>query len=184
MSIHRVFLLAIIAVAVLTTSCASQHADVRTDHDPNASFDGYTTYAWIEVPDDYDGWRPPEHLDIRLRRVVDDTLEAKGFQKAPVLPMADLLLVYYASVDSELRVTSTPYGYYPRYAYGYWHGARYGTTQVRRFASGTVVLDIIDHKKKQLVWTGQVTSAIKRKNPPSDRMATVAEQLLQDFPPQ
>ena len=55
--------------------------------------------------------------------------------------------------------------------------------QVRRFARGTVVLDVIDRKAKQLVWTGQVSSAIQRKNPPSDRLAAVAEMLLEEIPP-
>ncbi len=175
--------LALVALAFLL-SCASLKIGVTTDHDPQADFSGYKTYAWIEPPEDYTGWRPPKHLDIRLRRVVDDIMAEKGYQKVPALPMADLLLAYYASVETELRITSTPYGLYPGWGYSYWGGAPFGTSNVRRYDSGTVLLDMIDSKAKQLVWTGQVTSAIHQQNPPSDRMAAVAERLLENFPPQ
>jgi hypothetical protein len=176
-------LIATLPAVLLCLSCASQRAEVRTNHDPQADFSAFKTYAWIEPHEDYQGWRPPQHLDIRLRRVVDDIMAEKGYQRAPVLPMADLLLVYYASVHTELRITGTPYGLYPGWGYSYWNGAPYGPTDVRRYAEGTVMLDIIDRKAKQLVWTGQVTSAIQSENPPSERMAVVAEQLLAGFPP-
>ena len=88
-----------------------------------------------------------------------------------------------AGIESELRVTTTPYGHWTPHQYGYWPGAPFGYTEVRRYNEGTVVLDMIDRKTKQLVWTGSVTSAVKRSNPPSERIATVVEKLLEAFPP-
>jgi hypothetical protein len=175
---HTPIWLLVIPVLLLL-SCSS--LEMSTHHDPEADFSSYASYAWIEPAEDA-SWRPPAHLDRRLRRVIGEILDEKGFKRAVALPQADLLLVYYASVERELRVTSIPYGNAP-YQYGYWYGAPYGSVDVRRCAKGTVLLDIIDRKAKQLVWSGQVTSAIQRANPPGEKIAEVARKLLASFPP-
>ena len=174
-----------IVLVALSASAACSSVSVDTHHDPQVDFSTFRTYTWIEPTEEVDrGQILPDHLDLRLRRVVDDIMAEKGLQKAPVLPQADLLLVYYVGLRSELRVTTVPYGFYRPYMYGYWPGSPYGVGSVRRYSEGTVVLDIIDRSNKQLVWTGAVTSAVHRANPPSDRIAKVVEQLLAGFPPQ
>lgn len=179
--------LALIAVAAaLTISCATstRNVDVTSNYDPEADFGSYKTYSWIEPTDEYDGWRPPAHMDIRLRRVVDDIMAAKGFERTSAVPTANLLLVYYASVHQELRVGGAPMGLYPGWASTPGSVSPFDPTDVRRHDRGTVMLDMIDQKSGQIVWTGKVVSAIRSENPPSNRMAVVAGQLLKDFPPQ
>jgi len=173
----------LLAFAVLAAACASTSLPVVSDYDPQADFSGYSSYAWIEHP----AQRPesqqlPEHLDRRLRRVIEDVLDSKGFQRAPAMPQADLLLTTYVSLNTEVRVIRMPNSTYG-YGYGYWPGWIYTPDDVRAYHKGTVVLDIVDRKSNQLVWTGAVTSAVNNPNPPSDRIQRVIEALLAGFPP-
>jgi hypothetical protein len=182
--LHRVFLFpAFLVVAALAAACASTSLPVVSDYDPQADFSKYSSYAWIEQPvQPPEGQQLPEHLDRRLHRVIEDVLDAKGLQRAPALPQADLLLTTYVSLNTEVRVIrmpNSPYGY----AYGYWPGWTYTPDDVRSYHKGTVVLDIVDRKTNQLVWTGAVTSAVNNPNPPSDRIQKVIEALLAGFPP-
>lgn len=161
--------------------CAS--VEVATNHDPEVDFSAYSAYLWVAAKDAGIDYTPQPHLDLRFRRIVDDTLAAKGFEVAVAPPQADLLLVYYAAVDSKLRVTTTPtINAYP-YGYGYWPGSTWGYTEARIVHEGTVVLDMVDRATKQVVWTGSVSGVIRSANPPGDRIAKVVDQLLATFPP-
>jgi len=175
--------LIITGIAILAIgACSSTKVEYHSD--PSADFSAYRLYSWIE-PSEEDAakYTPPKHLDRRFRRVVDDAMAEKGFERSPVEPAADLLMVYYVAVNSELRVTSVPYGYWGVHQYGYWPGYGYGATEVRKYNEGTVLLDIIDAKTHQMVWTGTVTKAVHSSNPSSDKIAKTVKQLLKGFPP-
>jgi hypothetical protein len=172
--------LASAAAAALVALSACSSVKAVSDFDPEADFTAYRTYSWLDRGDAPEqAFNLPDHLDRRLQRVVADELRTKGIELAPVLPQADLLLVYYVGLESELRVTHTTSGYW--YPYRYWPGAAY--TDVRRYTEGTVVLDMIDRRTERLVWTGTVSSAVSSPNPPSDRIARVVARLLEAFPP-
>jgi hypothetical protein len=163
-------------------ACSS--TTVTSDWNPAVDFGGYRTYAWLEPEGERPGLQLPEHLDIRLRRVVDDVLADQGLQRAPALPLADLLLTYYVGLDRELRVDSYATGWYGPYGYSYWPGWNYGGTRARVYTTGTLVIDMVDRQTKQLVWTGIAESAVHRSNPPSDRIRLLVEKLMAGFPPQ
>ena len=175
----RVKVLAVLGIVVALAGCSS--LEVSNDWNREVDFGAYKSFTWLERTGAEPGDQLPEHLDIRLRRVVDDVLTAKGMQRAPVLPEADLLLTYYVSFDRELRVDT--YAGYGVWGYGYWPGYTYGPTSVRVVHNGTVVIDVVDRRSKQLVWTGQVQGAVQNRNPPGDRVQMVAEKLLEGFPP-
>ncbi len=172
-----------IAITIVTVLCGCSSLDVQSDWDRAVDFSSYRTFAWLELEEKQLGVQLPDHLDRRLRRVVDDVLTDKGLERAPALPQTDLLLAYYVGLERELRV-DYGYNYYGPYRYGYWPGYAYGTAHVREYATGTVVIDVVDRSTKQLVWTGVVSGAVQSANPPSDRIQKVVEQLLREFPPQ
>ena len=177
------FPLSLVAV-VLLLSCASQRIDTTSSHDQQIDFDSYNRYVWIEPSEEYEGWRPPQHMDIRLRRVIDDIMADKGYQRAQAVPTADLLFVYYASTQTELRVGGTPMGLFPGWSTKPGFNSPHDPSDVRRYDKGTVMLDMIDKETGQIVWSGQVTSAISSENPSSTRLAVVAKRMLENFPPQ
>jgi len=157
-------------------------AKVIFDYDPNADFASYTTYMWIDREGSADT-QLPDHLRRRLRRVTEDVLATKGLDPAPAPPQADLMLTYYVGVREELRVQYVSYSLYRPYGYGYWGGYGYGYTDVRRYNQGTVVLDIVDARTHQLVWTGTLEKAVSNPNPPGKKVQKSVTKLLKNFPP-
>jgi hypothetical protein len=157
--------------------------EIYPDWDRSVDFSQVRTFTWLEKSGSAEGHQLPEHLDLRLRRVVEDVLVDKGFEPVPVEPMADVLLAYYIGLEKELRVANTSFGIYG-YSYGYWPGYA-GTTvsKVREIEKGTMVIDIIDRKSKQLVWTCELKSAVKSENPSGERVETVMKKMLAAFPP-
>lgn len=179
----RVLIALLASVIGITQACSTSGLEFRADWDHEVDFSGYRTFAWLEREGEGPGLELPEHLDIRLRRVVDDVLTDKGFERAPVVPQADLLLAYYAGVERSVRIEYETPGWYGPYRYGYWPGARWGTTSVREYATGTVVIDIVDRRTARLVWTGSVEGAVSRRNPSGERVQEVVERILREFPP-
>ncbi len=178
----RVMNVAALGLVLALAGCSS--LTVSSDWNREVDFGAYRSFTWLERTGAEPGDQLPEHLDIRLRRVVDDVLTAKGLERAPVMPQADLLLTYWISVERELRIDS--YAGFGVYGYGYWPGypgAGVGTGVARVVADGTLVIDVVDRRTKQLVWTGQVQGAVENRNPPGDRVEFVAEKLLASFPP-
>jgi len=186
-----------LAVLVLALGCSST---LNFDAEWNHSFDfsSLKTYSWI--PQDVGPVKQqqlPEHLDLRLRRIVDDVLmDHKGYQKAPSPAQADFLLAYYIDTKKGLKVDYSSYSqYYGGYGYGYWPGYRgimggpgfYGAgdvPSVREYTTGTLVLDIVDPKTHTLIWTGVVEGEPKYSNPSGERVTEVMTKMLAGFPPE
>ena len=157
-------------------------AKVRFDSDPAADFSAYSTYGWLERDNSVES-QLPDHLRIRLRRVTEEVLAEKGFDPAPAPPQTDLLLTYYLGAKDELQITHIPYSAMSPWGYGYWGGFNYGYTEVRSYKKGTLVLDIVDARTRQLVWVGILEKEIQSANPPGKRVQKSVKKLLKNFPP-
>jgi hypothetical protein len=145
-------------------------------------FSTYSTYAWMSREGSADT-QLPEHLRLRLQRVSEEVLADKGFEPAPVLPQAELLLTYYLGLNSELRIDHVPFGPSTPWGYGYWGGFNYGYTAARRYTKGTLVLDVVDARTHKLVWTGTLETTVQSANPPGNRVEKAVKKLLKNFPP-
>ena len=77
-------------------------------------------------------------------------------------------------------------GYYPAYGYGYggyWGG---GGVDVYQYTEGTLILDLIEAKSKQLVWRGMAQGTIDENASPEQRERRLNEavmRMLANFPP-
>ena len=157
-------------------------AKMYTDFDPSADFSSYATYAWIE-PKAADQSELPDYLRRRLRRVTEDVLATKGLEPSLAPPQTDLLLTYHFSINRDVVIDYVPYSLYQPFGYSYWPGYTYTYTQVRSYAKGTVVLDIVDARTHQLVWVGTVEKEIQSANPPGKKIEKTVAKLLKNFPP-
>ena len=157
-------------------------AKVIFDYDKSVDFSGYSTYAWMERDNSIES-QLPEHLRMRLRRVTEEVLAEKGLEPAPAPPQTDLLLTYYFGASDEVEIRHVSYSPYTPWGYGYWPGFNYGYTEVRSYTEGTVVLDIVDARTRQLVWMGRVEKEIRSVNPPGKKIQKSVKKLLKNFPP-
>lgn len=161
---------------VIFIGCSS--VDVTTDYDRDADFGRYTTFDWVEGHNPRDGG--PSGLSNPLavkniRSAIARELGAKGVTEDKNAP--DILVAVHAGVRDKVDVE--------RYGYRYGRfGRRVGTyTTVERYKEGTIVVDVIDAKTRDLVWRGIAKDALTRGESRSEYIDECIRQLFKEYPP-
>ncbi len=86
---------------------------VKSDYDHDIDFDQYTTFKWMRNPKKpgKNSVRKGSLLDKRIRRAVEQELEAKGFEIKKT-GRVDALLTYHVNLQNRVEVSPTKYSYY------------------------------------------------------------------------
>ncbi len=171
---------------VMLSGCGSS-VKVVADHDPATDFSAYRTYQWMPEPEDTQMQRGFIWRDIK--QSIDHDLGQRSMQQVESNP--DVYVAFYASVEEKVTgATIDRYGY----GYGgYWGRGRWGTygggtAQVRvdSYTEGTLIVDIIDAGKKELVWRSVATGAVRNADNPQkarEKIPEVVAQVMEDYPP-
>jgi hypothetical protein len=144
---------------ILAAGCAGQQ--VTTDYSPATSFSQFRTFALVMPPDT----GAQQLLDQRVRNAVQAQLDAKGLTPAD-RQHADLY-VGYGMVD---KTHTNIYTYRDGWGWGGgwgWRSYRWGVAwpmtvqrQIETYTDGTVVVNLVDAKTKQVVWEGEVADVV------------------------
>jgi hypothetical protein len=70
---------------------------------------------------------------------------------------------------------------------GYGYGGMGGTTDVYQYDETTLVIDMYDASKKEMVWRGTVTGVVKDEpdqEKQQENINNVVSKMLEDFPPE
>ena len=166
----------LIALAA-TTACSG--ITYNDDFDPEAAFSDYKTFTWItaENPEEVSKGVSPL-VQRRVDRAVEDQLEAKGYERAAA--RGDIFVNWYVGTEQKMDVTTYSHGW----GYYGWYGG--STTSVRQWTEGTLVIDIIDAKTKELVWRGWAKGAMEPDATPervTERINEIVAGILKRFPP-
>lgn len=148
------------------TGCAS--GNLRSDYDKSVDFSQYNTYNF------YEGAGPESDayqslFSQYMVTAITKEMENRGYVKSD---NPDLLVNFNAFLQEKTKVTTTPaptygmggyYGYRRGY-YDPWMGYGYAQeTHVSQYTEGTFNIDLVDPKKKKLVWeavgVGRVTQS-------------------------
>jgi len=177
-----------ITIVLLISACSSTR--VQTDHDHQADFSSYSTFAWYRTAENVQSPTegPSQLVDRRIRGAISQNLRAKGFNP-DAANEADLLVAYYTSLNSRMHFHTTGWGYgygrgwgpYWSYGYGFWPG--WTSTTVHTYHEGTVIIDIIDRDTNQLVWRGVGTAALGKKSHSDEKIDRSMTRILGSFPP-
>ena len=150
--------------------------EVRTNYTPGTDFAKYHTYKWVSIEG---GAHPNQIVDSEIRQSVDAQLSSKGLTKTDG-EQADLFVGYQVAVDREKQWNAYGMG-------GGWGlGGGMATATSSTIDVGTLVLDMYDSTKKQLVWTGRATHTIDPSKSPEknqERLDKAMGKMLKDFPP-
>lgn len=148
---------AVLLVLVSTVFMHCSSMAIKSDFDPQADFARYKTFDWMPRA-------KPSPNPLHEKRVA-----AAG---AP-----DFLVVVHANVQDKLDVDT--YGYrYGRY------GRRVGTyTTVREYQQGTMVIDFIDAKTKELFWRGWAKGEVSNPETAKEKIDEVVAKILAQYPP-
>lgn len=128
-------------------------AKVQVDFNPDVDFSKYKTFAYIGGVEKLVMLQlNPELIRDRVHRSVTRELTAKGLREVQPGENPDLVVRYWANSSSQLNVAATgnsgPYG---PYIGSYW-GFMYYTVSATTQREGSLVLDLIDPHKTDLVW--------------------------------
>jgi hypothetical protein len=154
------------------------------DYDKTAVFSRYKTYALK------DGTRVKDPLvHNRIVAAIEAELAAKGLSKNDAAP--DIVVVYHVAFDKQQDITAYSSGFGGYGGYGYRYGGGWGTTttdvRVNEILVGTLVVDVADAAKKEVVWRGMGVKEVdvQAKADKRDKnISSAVKKILKDFPPQ
>jgi len=149
--------------AIVLAGCASG-PDVRADYDKAADFGKYRTYGFVAQAGTDTGDFKSLSTQI-LQNAASRQMESRGYKRAD---NPDLVINFKGKLEEKVDVESTPAPYYgPGWGYGGWYGAPWGGwggTEVttRRYNVGTLVMDVVDREKRQVVFQGGVQDVVTK----------------------
>ncbi len=172
-----------LALALLFAGSAAAQ-QVTYDYDRGADFSQYKTYRWVEIEG---AERPNQLTDDAIKSAIDANLGGKGLTRVED-DSAGLVIAYQVSVEQERQLHAYSYGGYGYGAWGGYGGMGMGDTSITSSTInvGTLVLDVYDPAKKQLVWRGQATKTLNpSKDPDKNRkkIQKAMDKLLKNYPP-
>lgn len=170
-------LVPIALLLVMVTSCVSVR--VASDYDTNADFNSYKTFAFYKT-----GIDKADISDLdkrRILRAIEAELLAKGFTKSE---NPDLLVSIFTKSREKVNVYNNgfgPYGYGWGWSPWYWNNYSHVSTSTE----GTLYIDLIDAKKKELVWQGVgkgyiSTGSVEKKEA---RIKEFVKSIIAKYPP-
>ena len=177
---RRVFLPAFLFVI----ACAYGQ-DVHYNYDHGANFAVYKSYEWVDIPGP-GGAVPDQLIDQAIKQAVNEQLSQKGMIQ--VERDGYLKIGYHALIREEKSLDLSGFGT----GIGPWGGGLGGwnsatvTGQTSTIPVGTLVIDLYDPIRKQLVWRGDVTKILDlNKNPDKNYRALqkAMRKLFKNYPP-
>jgi hypothetical protein len=161
-------------VVTLLIACASS-PDIKAGWDKNVDFSKYYTWEWKA-----DGSIRDPVWAKRCQDVLGDVLATRKL--APISVNPDLWVIVHARLSSETVVV--PYDPAWGYTWGAWAMADFpGEEQI---PVGTIVVDMVDARRKVLVWRGRAHGAIAadRTNEQREQKLTqILTEMFAGYPP-
>lgn len=164
-------LLSILLIATLA-SCSSVR--VNADYDKKAVFTNYKSYAYLK-----NGIDKAEISDLDKKRIlysIDEVMSAKGFVKSE---NPAVLISIFTKERERVDIYNNMgfgWGWNPYWGMGY--------SNVTTSQEGSLFIDIIDAKTKELVWQGEGTGSLSKNTDKKDaRIKEFVSKILEQYPP-
>jgi hypothetical protein len=166
----------VVALAAAALSCST--LTTSSDYDPATDFSQYKTWAWHDS-----GSIKDPILVKRVQSALESTLAGRGLTRNEDNP--DLWVTVLGKLSQQTQITTyNTGGYYGPYGYGYrWggYGGGMSTTRVEQIPVGTVIVDLADAKRKELVWRGIASDTLNPERSPEEKEAKLREALAKMF---
>ena len=168
---------------------------VTVDYDNTVDFSKFTTY-------EYYGWAAESDKILnpfdkkRIESAFGKELNKRGMKY--VEEDGDLIITLYIHTEDKTQVTANTtsmgmygyggyYGYGPRYGWGPGYGMGQSTTTYNEYdyKVGTLIIDMYDSKKEQLVWESVGSKTINQdqtSDAKEQRIKQTAAQMMSKYP--
>jgi len=165
---------------IMITSCVSVR--VASDYDKGTDFNSYKTFAFFKT-----GIDKAEISDLdkrRILRAIEAELMAKGFTKSE---NPDLLVSIFTKSKQRVDVYNNFWGAGAwGWGWGGFYGPGWGWNQpmVSTRTEGVLYIDLIDAKKKELIWQGQGVGNIPQNMEKKElRIKEFVAKIMETYPP-
>jgi hypothetical protein len=161
-------------LVVFMLACATTF--VNYDYDKEYDFSGLKGYDWMIMPQKV---RADEFIVKRVKSALSRELDKRGIKQAPDNP--DFLIALHGSRESKVQVTDWGYSYgrFGRYIGG-------PRIDVYQYEQGTLIIDFVDAKTKEMVWRGVASRVIDPGLTPQHKEELINEavaKIMKNFPP-
>jgi hypothetical protein len=166
--------LKLLSLIILITLSSCSSVRVNADYDKKVSFTNYKSYAYLKS-----GIDKAEISDLDKKRIlnaIDEVMPAKGLSKSDT---PDVLISIFTKERERVDV-------YQNYGFGWGWNTYWGMgySNVTTTPEGTLFIDIIDAKTKELVWQGEGSGYLTKKTEKKDaRIKEFVSKILEQYPP-
>ncbi|WP_291866735.1 DUF4136 domain-containing protein [Maribacter sp.] len=171
-----------VLMVVLLSACTSVR--VLSDYDKDANFASYKSYAFYKT-----GIDKAEISDLdkkRILRAIDSEMATRGFTKSN---SPDILVSIFTKEKEQVDIYNNYWG--GGFGWGwspyYWRPGMNNGTQVSTRTEGSLYIDLIDAKSKELVWQGKGIGTLghaKSIEKKEERIQLFVAEILKAYPPQ
>jgi hypothetical protein len=156
-------------LAVAALALGGCGASIQSTVAPNANLARYRTYAFYTPP--YREGQVETIADQTIRSSLRQDLAEKGLTEATT-GEPDFLITYHVMKQQRLDVAAVGYGFWA------WPGA-----SVTSYTQGTLVVDFIDPKTRQVFWRGTATGVLNHPHTPNlAKLDRVVSQVVSRYP--
>ena len=179
---------AILGFALIAAGCASQPR-ISSQSRANTDFSSYKTYAWVTpLATDKAGYSTI--LTSHFKSAVQAQMAVRGYIFDANNP--DLLVNFFSNVETRTETHSSPtmsvgyFGYRGGFGYGMGMPLYGNDVETRNYKVGTVSVDVVDAKRKELVWEGSLEGALSSKamENPAGAIQSAVSQIFSKYPVQ
>ena len=185
----KTLLLLPVLVLMMLSSCVSVR--VVADYDRTVDFNTYKSYAFYKT-----GIDKAQISDLdkkRILRAIENEMAARGFVKSE---SPDLLVSIFTKEREQVDVYNNfgwgwgwGWGWGPGWGYWspwMWGGPGWGGPNVSTRTEGSLYIDLIDVKSKELVWQGRGVGTLNNMTNIDKKEARIREfvaEILRKYPP-
>ena len=172
----------LLTLVILFSSCSA--VKVAVDYDSKVDFKKYKTFAFYKT-----GIDKAEISDLdkkRILRAIEAELSLLGLVKSE---NPEMLVSIFTKSREKVNVNqNNNFGY--GFGWGWnpwmWNGMNNNSMNISQYTEGTLFIDFIDKQKKELVWQGVGTGALKIQNleKKEARVKEFVKEIVSKFPPQ
>jgi len=163
---------------LVLSSCCSVR--VNSDYDKKVDFSTYKSYAFLKS-----GIDKIDISDLDKKRImhsIEEVMAAKGFTKSET---PDLLINMFTKEREQINVNQFNAGWGYGWGYGWNPYLWGGQTAISRYTEGTLYIDLIDAKKKELIWQGEGEGTLTKDTHKKEAMIKeFVSKILEQYPPQ
>jgi len=170
-------------------ACTTANVGVSSDFDHAVNFRAYKTWAWYpRQASDTEGGPARGYesfTDQRIRAALAKDLEAKGLTEVDSKASPDVFVAYSVRVENKQNISPGYGGFgYPYYGYGYggFGGYPYGGGSYT-YKAGTVIIDIVDARRKELAWRGTGQAQLDNNSISEQETFRIVNSVMGNYPP-